>query len=630
MTEAAKNGLALELNEKGLWCLKLDEEPFISKADLTVTIGGQTLASPPLWRVKIFGENHVVLRASLTEQLQLEQVLRLEHNRLMRQLFLTQSSGEAVRIEQASLLLELPVLTSANVSVPMARLFPETPVQALLERPVRFDAFRNEDKKHRYMQYEDDQGNLQADLSVTAPESGSASVRVVWESHRLEVFPGLLERPTRVYLYGKNGKLVLEHSFTADLYAHNGERLELAKQIIAHDAPLDVVGSYWAEHGCAVPNNRASWAKEANMYEVDLEFFGGLKNLQHHLSHLKSLGFNTLYLMPWHSGGYATLDYETVNPAHELGFHVLFDLLVNIARPESRYVRDHPDWFYLDENGKPLKHPAWGNCCFDAASPGLRDYLKRYTVRCCTEWGADGFRVDAVAYRGGNWHSTLGLQPSEHGNAIFSLMAEIREAIRGVDKKNILMAEVFGPAQVPVSDLVCYAWVNWLDWMLESVSTERLTGAMLGKALRDYAASLPKGTWLTTYTHTHDSKAFVGRELDGPGVQAVFEALTLLSGGVMVFGGGWEMRKRPAEGSESEAYERLFAIKEQLGGVATSEVVFLEHPVLLLARRPSKLGEVVVAANLSSQPQVISIDGQTLYGESSERLEPFSVVVKKV
>jgi hypothetical protein len=64
--------------------------------------------------------------------------------------------------------------------------------------------------------------------------------------------------------------------------------------------------------------------------------------------------------------------------------------------------------------------------------------------------------------------------------------------------------------------------------------------------------------------------------------------------------------------------------------VATSEVVFLEHPVLLLARRPSKLGEVVVAANLSSQPQVISIDGQTLYGESSERLEPFSVVVKKV
>jgi hypothetical protein len=641
MIRRMKDVLSLEVAETS-WFLTVAGER-VHGTTLTITVNGQTLTSPPAWEVKKVGEHEYVLKGLLAENLLLEQILKLEHDQLTRQLFLTQLSGEVARIQNTSLLLELPSIEDANVSVPMARLFPETPMRELLERPVRFDKFISEETKHRYMQYEDEHGNLQADLAVTAPESGAASVRVVWENCRLEIFPVLAFAPTRAYVYGRDGKFVIEHNFTNDLYARAGERLELARQVVTLNAPATIVGAFWAENGCAVPEPRAAWAKDAVVYEVDLEFHGGLKKLQEQLPGLKSLGFNTLYLMPWHLGGYATLDYEVVNPAygteedlkalttaaHTVGFRVLFDLLVNIAQPESRYVRDQPDWFYLDENGKPLKHPAWGNCCFDVASPGLRAYLKRYAVRCCGEWGADGFRVDAVAYRGGNWQSPLGLQPSEHGNAIFSLMGEIREAIRTVDDKNILMAEVFGPAQVPVSDLVCYAWVNWLDWLLEGVNTGRMTGAMLGRALRDYAASLPQETWLTTYTHTHDSKAFVGRELDGPSVHAVFEVLTFLSAGVMVFGGGWGMRARPTEGAESEAYQRLFAVKEKLGGVATSEVVFLEHPGLLLARRPSKLGEVLVVANLSNQAQLLELEGQTLYGPGSEKLEPLSVVVKK-
>lgn len=413
------------------------------------------------------------------------------------------------------------------------------------------------------------------------------------------------------------------------------------------------VGQYLHTHGgFAPPTDRPDWAKSAVVYEIDLEFHGGLRSVIAKLDDIQNDGFNTLYLMPWHQGGYGTIHYEQMNPAygtfddlkaltaeaHRRGMKVLFDLLVNIADKRSPYIAEHPEWFYRNEDGSLKPHPAWGGACFDPSSPSLQQYIVDYCVRCCREWGADGFRVDAVAYRGGEWSKTSPLQPHQHSHAVFPLVARIREEIRAYNPEAILMAECFGPLQVPISDLVCYQWISWLDWMLGSITDGTLTGAELQRLLGEQFLSHPRDTWFTTYTHTHDTVAFENRDIQGDAVDTLFATLTFLGMGVMVFGGGWEMRERPSR-EEKETYTALFAMKQRLGGVAGCDIRFpSEFPAqsaLFVADRPSSEGTVRLISNFNDSPAALpDACGDLLFSKSgnshSEFIAPWDTIIVRM
>jgi hypothetical protein len=346
------------------------------------------------------------------------------------------------------------------------------------------------------------------------------------------------------------------------------------------------------------------------------------------LDRIRDVGFNSVYLMPWHRGGYATVDYLKMEPrlgtfaslrrftdaAHSRGMRVLFDLLVSIMAKSSPRLKSHPDWFYRDASGRILPHPVWHGACLDPASPGFRKFLTDYAVRCCRDWGADGFRVDAAAYRGGHWHSPLGLPPHEHAHAVFTLLGEIRAAIRREKADAVLVAECFGPQQVPVSDLVGFQWVMWLDWVMERLLQDRLDGAELQRLIGERCLVMPPGTWLAGYTHNHDTLAFAKRDPEGPPVDALFTTLALLTAGLMVFRGGWGMRPRPAP-READEYRALLAARAALGGVATGELTFppCADPALFVAERPSRLGPLRVVTNFSGAPRRLAGPGERVY-----------------
>ncbi|MFP4056637.1 MAG: alpha-amylase family glycosyl hydrolase [Candidatus Brocadiia bacterium] len=549
------------------------------------------------------------------------------------------SPGEPQRLLSARLLLT-PELARPAFSVPMARIEPALPHDRAVRRPRELPA----------------QGVIEGmyDIYVAAPATIAGTVAM--ESGDGEVSaattPLPLACPVHTRIYGRDGQAVIEHEFGCESWLDEGAELEIAAQAIQvwprpwrqgrHE-----VGRLLARCGYAPPADRPAWARDAVIYEAELGFEGGLSRLRQRLPELRRTGFNTLYLMPWHRGGYATLDYHEMAPrhgslddlcrltaaAHALGLRVLFDLLVNIAADGSPYVAEHPDWFYRDTAGRPLPHPSWKANCFDPASPGFRRFLTDYAVRCCEEWGADGFRVDAVSYRGGLWRNRPGLQPHQHAHAVFSLVSEIRQAIRAAEPDRILMAECFGPGQVPISDLVCFQWIDWLDWALERVLDGRLDGSTVQALLADHFAVMPPGTWLTTYTHTHDTVAFAKRDLDGPPVRALFATLVLLSAGGMVFGGGWKMRRRPGP-DEAEDYRALFAAKRRFGGVTTSDVEFpaVGDPALFVAERPSAAGPVRVTTSFSPQPRPFAPVGELLYcrlGSGERTIAPYDTVVER-
>lgn len=509
----------------------------------------------------------------------------------------------------ATLLLEID--GAQAVSVPMARFLPGTPVAAALRRPRQFPSVL-EPLDGMY------------DLVLSAPDGlpGAVVIEGAAPSDPCVAITPLPDRcPAIPRVYGRDGQLRVEYEFQKELWLRNGERHEVARLVIngrGQDwrAASAAVGALFSGEGYVPPDDRPAWALNATIYEADLSFHGSLAQLAAKLDDIKSQGFDTVYLMPWHRGSYSTVDYQEMAPsygtfadlrqfsdtAHDRGLRVLFDLLLVIAGDGSPYLTEHPDWFYRDEAGRILPHPVWQGHCFDPASPGFRRFLTDYAVRCCREWGADGFRVDSSAHRGGCWHSPLGLQPHEHSYAVFTLLQELRAAIRAVNPAAILLAECFGPQQTAICDLVGFQWIIWLDWLTSQLCAGSLTGAQLQRIVGEHFLSLPHGTWVTTYTQTHDTLAFAKRDPESPEVAALFATLTLLSAGTMVFGGGWGMRARPST-AEAEEYRRLFVLKSQLGGVACHEVAFpaVGDPALFVATRPSRLGRLRLVTNFSGE-----------------------------
>ena len=101
---------------------------------------------------------------------------------------------------------------------------------------------------------------------------------------------------------------------------------------------------------------RDHWHKDAIIYSVEVENFkdgngdgiGDFKGLTEQLPYIAGLGFNTIWLLPFHptpflDNGYDVTDYfgidarlgtlgdfvEFINHAHSIGVRVIIDLVVN-------------------------------------------------------------------------------------------------------------------------------------------------------------------------------------------------------------------------------------------------------------------------------------------------------------
>jgi starch synthase (maltosyl-transferring) len=203
------------------------------------------------------------------------------------------------------------------------------------------------------------------------------------------------------------------------------------------------------------------------VYNLFPRLVGSVDRWPEHAARAAEMGFDWLYLNPWHYPGfsgslYAPKDFRRLNPlfappgsdGHDLeplrnalariasaGTRPMMDLVVNHTSKDALLTVEHPEWFPRDQSGAlispsvtdpddPSKVTVWGDLAeVDNASAPNREALWEYwadLVRDSIQLGFQGFRCDA-AYK----------VPS-------SLWRHLIEVARGIDPGIRFFAETLG------------------------------------------------------------------------------------------------------------------------------------------------------------------------------------------
>ena len=141
------------------------------------------------------------------------------------------------------------------------------------------------------------------------------------------------------------------------------------------------------------------------------------------LDRIRALGTDIIWFLPIHPIGvegkkgslgcpYANRDYRDVNPAygsmedfrlladeiHKRGMKVMIDVVYNHTSPDAVLLKEHPEFYYRDREGKP------GNKVGDWADVIDLDYsvkaLWDYQIESLCRWAeiVDGFRCDVASF----------------------------------------------------------------------------------------------------------------------------------------------------------------------------------------------------------------------------------------
>ena len=160
---------------------------------------------------------------------------------------------------------------------------------------------------------------------------------------------------------------------------------------------------------------------------------GTFKEFEEHLQYIKDLGTDILYLLPVNPIGkkarkgvlgspYAIKDYMSINrelgtlkdfthliaKTHKLEMKLMIDVVFNHTSRDAKLLKEHPEWFYKDINGKfGNKAGDWADVYdLDFTSPGLAEYILGVLEYYCS-LGVDGFRFDVASLVGSSLYELI-------------------------------------------------------------------------------------------------------------------------------------------------------------------------------------------------------------------------------
>lgn len=178
------------------------------------------------------------------------------------------------------------------------------------------------------------------------------------------------------------------------------------------------------------PTTRAEWAKDMNIYEVNIRQYtpqGTLNAFAQHLGRLDTMGVDILWLMPIYpisttkrkgslGSYYAVTDYRAVNPkfgtledvknlvqqAHERDMKVILDWVPNHTGFDHVWTKQHPDWYMRDPQTDTIMHPKdtdWTDVAdLNYDKPEMRQAMIDAMKYWIEEADIDGFRCDVAFF----------------------------------------------------------------------------------------------------------------------------------------------------------------------------------------------------------------------------------------
>lgn len=176
------------------------------------------------------------------------------------------------------------------------------------------------------------------------------------------------------------------------------------------------------------------YVKGLQLYNLFPRYYDHCLQWAEMFPHIKGLGFNSVYINPFHYAGfsgslYAPKDYYSLNPmcydplssvepmaqlkevleqAHAQGLKVFMDLIINHTSKDHPFVKEFPFWYVYDAQGQIVSPGAWENgqwvswgdlAQIDNSYSSDKENLWQYwedLILFYSDLGFDGFRADAA------------------------------------------------------------------------------------------------------------------------------------------------------------------------------------------------------------------------------------------
>lgn len=273
------------------------------------------------------------------------------------------------------------------------------------------------------------------------------------------------------------------------------------------------------------------WFLEGYTYQIQLRAFtreGTIRAAAEKLPHLKDIGVGTVYLCPvfvtdddmdvsgWSKrqiasgfgnpkNPYRISDYfhvdeeygtdqdlrDFIREAHNLGIRVLLDIVYTHCGPRAVFIKDHPEFFKYDEDGKIIESE-WHFPALNFESQSLRTYLKTNMLYFVCDFGVDGFRCDVA------------------DSIPVDFWEEAREELEKVRPEIVIAAEGQRRSNTVKAFDANYDWeivLNCAFSLLKNPEAYKDKGgaAAIKKQYESYMAEFPKGTRFWHFTENHDT-----------------------------------------------------------------------------------------------------------------------------
>ncbi|HEX9513790.1 MAG TPA: alpha-amylase family glycosyl hydrolase [Puia sp.] len=403
------------------------------------------------------------------------------------------------------------------------------------------------------------------------------------------------------------------------------------------------------------PFYHADWIHTTNIYEVNLRQYtreGTFAAFAREMPRLRDMGIEVLWFMPITpisvekrkgtlGSYYACSDYTSINPefgslddfkqlvrsAHEMGFRVIIDWVVNHTGWDHHWTREHPDFYRKNHDGQFFEAHGWEDVIdLNYDNPALRQAVieaMRFWVR---EADIDGFRCDMAM-----------LVPLE-------FWREARTELDKMKKELFWLAECEEIAYHEVFDAT-YTW-KFLHKM-EAVWKKESGLGGLDEVLQYYDTMFPPDAIRAFFTSNHDENSHSGSEYERMGDAAkAFAVLCCTGSGLPLIYSGQELPnlKRllffekdfiewtggagpgdPAEWAASCAlhdfYKTMLALRKRNPALRVADPSATTHRLhtraddrsFVFARRAGE-NEVLVALNFSAEPLSLATEELLLNG----------------
>ncbi len=401
-------------------------------------------------------------------------------------------------------------------------------------------------------------------------------------------------------------------------------------------------------------NGHPTWIMQGNIYEVNVRQYtpeGTFNAFAKHLDRLKAMGVQTIWFMPINpisklerkgtlGSYYAVSDYTAINPEygnlddfknivnaiHEKGMKVIIDWVPNHTGADHKWLKDHPDFFVKDKQGKPAVAFDWADVRqLDYKNPVMQDSMIETMKFWVNKTNIDGFRCDVA------WNV-----PATFWKKSISELQKMKSLFMLAEGDSTYLAKSGFDA--------VYPWHMFK--MMEKVAKEKRPAFAIDSILTENKTRYPKNTIQMYFTSNHDENSWNHADFGTfpKEIHAPFAVLsqTLGNSVPLIYSGQEEPVLRALEFFEKDPitfknferekfYTTLLELRKRnkaLSANASFEKVAVGDANYVYAYTRKKGDhKILVILNLSSKAQTISISNKKLLGATFAIFEDKEVIL---